>query len=105
MAVDKHATTLHAFFDERNSCREVPDQTRLRGVVDVDDLVREILRKERLDPGGHLEDVSDAISLESRVVRCTLQVAEEKSLNDFIHINYTNEKPPRWGFGVLGIFH
>jgi hypothetical protein len=27
MAVDKNTTTLHAFFDERNSCREVPDQT------------------------------------------------------------------------------
>ena len=60
IAVDKHATLLHALLDERNSCWEVPYQARLTSVSHRYHLVLKVLGKEGFDPGGDLEDVSYA---------------------------------------------
>lgn len=75
MTMNKNATLLNSFFDKSNSSREVADQTALRSISDVDDLVCEVFGKERLYPRRNLQNVSDIMVLQRIVVWSSLEIA------------------------------
>lgn len=61
------------------------NETLARFIADGDNLVFEIVRVERLDPIGHLQNMRNPFLLELFEVRSRLNVSKKKLLTDLVH--------------------